>query len=498
VAFNKRIKKAIISVYYKDGLDKLITQLHTFGVELYSTGGTYKFIEELGIPCIKVESITHFPEILDGRVKTLHPAIFGGLLARTERNDDVETMTQHGLPFFDLMICNLYPFEEYIRNNAPEVELIEKIDIGGVTLIRAAAKNFNDVVCISNPKGYQDLYQILEKTQGETSLEDRRKFATTAFEDIAQYDTAIANYFLNKKEMPLRYGENPHQKGYFEGDFDALFEKLNGKEVSYNNILDIDAACKLMADFGSEPCFAIMKHNNSCGLASRSTIKNAYTAAFNCDPKSAFGGVLISNHKIEKELAEEMNSLFFEILIAPSYSDEALSILKSKKNRILLVQKASINNKQKLRTALNGQLVQQNDLSVETRNDWNIATTKAPSDSQALDLEFGIKAVKHLKSNGIALVKDQQLVGMGCGQVSRVDALEHAIKKAKEFGFDLNGAIMASDAFFPFADCVEIAHKEGITAVAQPGGSLRDDDSIQYCNTNNLVMVMTGIRHFNH
>lgn len=494
---NKQIKKAILSVYYKDGLDKLVKLLHSQGVELYSTGGTYQFIKDLGLPCIQVESLTGFPEILGGRVKTLHPAIFGGLLARTDLETDVKTMEEHQLPFFDLMICNLYPFEEYLEKKVAESELIEKIDIGGVTLIRAAAKNFNDVVCISQSSEYAALYNILEKSNGSTSREERKSFAATAFDTIANYDRLIANYFLNVESTPLRYGENPHQRGWFQGDFDGLFEKLNGKEVSYNNILDIDAACRLIKDF-SEPTFAIMKHNNSCGLASRKTIQLAYEAAFACDPKSAFGGVLISNREIDEATAEAMNSLFFEIIIAPDFSEKGLEILRSKKNRIILKQKQTPSYSQKQRAALNGQLVQDDDNSVETRNDWKLATETGLNEDTKSDLEFGIIAVKHLKSNGIALVKNQQLIGMGCGQVSRIDALEHAIKKSIEFGFDLSGGIMASDAFFPFADCVEIAHKAGIIAVAQPGGSVKDQDSIDYCNANKMAMVLTGVRHFNH
>jgi phosphoribosylaminoimidazolecarboxamide formyltransferase/IMP cyclohydrolase len=493
----KTIKKAILSVYYKDGLDKLVTLLHSQGVELYSTGGTYQFITDLGVPCVQIDSLTGFPEILGGRVKTLHPAIFGGLLARTELVSDIDTMAAHNLPFFDLMICNLYPFEEYLAKNAEEQELIEKIDIGGVTLIRAAAKNFNDVVCIAQPNDYTKLYDILEKSGGSTSREERRAFAAAAFETVAQYDRAIANYFLNASTMPLRYGENPHQRGWFEGDFNRLFEKLNGKEVSYNNILDIDAACRLIQDF-SEPTFAIMKHNNSCGLATRANITEAYIAALASDPKSAFGGVLISNKEIDEDTANEINTLFFEIILSPSYSEAALDILKSKKNRIILRIKENPSYEIKMRSALNGRLMQEDDKSIETGKEWKLATETSLNEAQMLDLEFGIKAVKHLKSNGIALVKNQQLIGMGCGQVSRIDALEHAIHKATEFGFDLKGAIMASDAFFPFADCVEIADKAGIIAVAQPGGSVKDQDSIDYCNLHQMAMVMTGVRHFNH
>jgi phosphoribosylaminoimidazolecarboxamide formyltransferase/IMP cyclohydrolase len=494
----KKIKKAIISVYYKDGLEEVIKLLHAKGVELYSTGGTFSFIEAMSIPCIKVESLTGYPEILGGRVKTLHPAIFGGLLARSTNASDQEEMTSHGLPYFDLMICNLYPFEEYLKNNSEEEELIEKIDIGGVTLIRAAAKNYQDVVCISEPSDYSVLYDILSKNDGMTSTEERRGFAANAFHTIANYDRAISNYFLNKNEMSLRYGENPHQAGKFIGDFHRIFDKLHGKEISYNNMLDIDAAVKLIQDLGDAPSFAIMKHNNSCGLASRESILEAYLAALACDPVSAFGGVLISNKPIDLKCAEAINSLFCEILIAPDYSSDALEVLKSKKNRILLKQKQSLPHTEKRRSVLNGTLVQDGDSSVEHRDSWSVSTAATPSDSQMTDLEFGIIAVKHLKSNGIALVKNQQLIGMGCGQVSRIDALNHAIKKAKEFGFDLQGAIMASDAFFPFPDCVEIAYQAGIRAIAQPGGSIKDAESVDFCNKNNIPMVITGVRHFNH
>lgn len=494
----KRIQKAIVSVYYKDGLEPLIRLLDKLKVELYSTGGSYQFITSLGIDCKLVESLTNFPEILDGRVKTLHPAVFGGLLARSKNPSDITTMQQHQLPFFDLLICNLYPFEEYLQNNASEAELIEKIDIGGVSLIRAAAKNFNDVVCISQPQDYDILHNILEKSNGSTAIAERKSFATSAFRTIANYDAAIADYFAGNKKMSLRYGENPHQKGYFIGNFEEIFDKIQGKEISYNNLLDINAACKLLNDFAELNTFAILKHNNTCGLAIRQSVKDAYEAAYLCDPKSAFGGVLISNSPIDLAAAEAMNSLFFEIIIAPDYAKEALDMLCSKKNRIILKQKNKPVYTQKTRTVLNGVLTQAEDLASETATAWKIATHNQPTSNEITDLEFGIRAVKHLKSNAIALVKHQQLIGMGCGQVSRIDALEHAIKKAKEFGFDLSGASMASDAFFPFADCVEIAHKAGIAAIAQPGGSLRDQDSIDYCNAHQLSMVLTGVRHFNH
>jgi phosphoribosylaminoimidazolecarboxamide formyltransferase/IMP cyclohydrolase len=494
----KKIRKAIVSVYYKEGLETLIQTLHKQEVEIYSTGGSYTFVTNLGIPCHKVEDLTSYPEILGGRVKTLHPGIFGGLLARSENETDQQEMATNNLPFFDLMICNLYPFQEYLDNHASEEELIEKIDIGGVTLIRAAAKNFKEVVCISDSKDYGTLQKILEDNNGETTLEDRKNYARIAFQTIAKYDQAIANWFANEEEVVLRYGENPHQKGRFVGDFDALFDKVNGKEISYNNMLDIDACMRLMNDFDFEPSFAIIKHNNSCGLASRSTISEAYSAALACDPTSAFGGVLISNRKIDFKTAQKMNTLFFEIIIAPGFEAEALELLKGKKNRIILIQKTKITMAEKLRSVLNGQLVQDSDNVFETATSWNEITKRKPTKTETEDLEFGIRAVKHLKSNGIALVKNKQLIGMGCGQTSRVDALTHAIRKSKEFGFDLSGAIMASDAFFPFADCVEIAHQAGIVAVAQPGGSVKDSDSIAYCDNHNLAMVMTGVRHFNH
>lgn len=495
---NKKIEKAIISVYYKDGLDEILNLLYSQNVEIYSTGGTYNYITSLGIPCVKVEDITKYPEILGGRVKTLHPSIFGGLLARTDNNSDLREMKEHALPFFDLMICNLYPFDEYISKGAENNELIEKIDIGGVSLIRAAAKNFNDVCCIADPSDYPKIKNILETKGGYTSIDDRKRFAANAFRVISAYDQSISNWFLGIQTMPLRYGENPHQAGNFEGNFEEIFDKLHGKEISYNNMLDIDACAKLIADFSNEPTFAIIKHNNSCGLASASTIFEAYQKALACDPTSAFGGVLISNGTIDKQTSELIHNLFFEILIAPNFDEEALTVLKQKKNRILLKQKKQILQNKKIKTALNGILVQDGDNSMETRATWKVATNRTPSESEQDDLEFGIKAVKHLKSNGIAIIKNKQLVGMGCGQTSRVDALQHAIKKSKEFQLDLNGAIMASDAFFPFSDCVEIAHACGIKAVAQPGGSIKDQDSIDFCNSNQITMVMTGVRHFNH
>lgn len=494
----KKIKTAIISVYYKDGLEDIIRLLHQHEVTIYSTGGTLAFIQQMGIPCIAVESITGYPEILGGRVKTLHPAVFSGLLARTHLPDDIAQMEQHKLPIFDLMICNLYPFEEYLAKEADHDTLIEKIDIGGVSLIRAAAKNYKDVLCISAPEDYTLALDIFTKKGVSTTIEDRKSFAERSFRNIANYDLSIANWFANTPEKTLRYGENPHQKGKFVGDFDALFDQLNGKEISYNNMLDIDAGVKLLRDFGDQPTFAILKHNNSCGLAIADTLEVSYVRALACDPTSAFGGVLITNQTINLTTAELMHSLFFEILIAPAYDADALELLKGKKNRILLVQKTQLAALQKQRTILNGSLVQDADIAVETRSTWSVATKRIPTNTESSDLEFGIIAVKHLKSNGIALVKDGQLIGMGCGQTSRIDALQHAIKKANEFGHNLEGAIMASDAFFPFADCVEIAYNAGIRAIAQPGGSIKDADSIAYCDSQDMAMVMTGVRHFNH
>jgi phosphoribosylaminoimidazolecarboxamide formyltransferase/IMP cyclohydrolase len=493
----KKIKNALISVYYKDGLDEIIKTLHQNEVTIYSTGGTYQFIVDLGIPCEKVEDLTTYPEILGGRVKTLHPAVFGGLLAVSSNPTHQTEMDTHKLPFFELMICNLYPFEEYLKNMAPHDELIEKIDIGGVSLIRAAAKNYKEVACVSRPEDYSFLLNVIQQNNGTTSIEDRKTLATHAFRTIANYDSQIANYFEGKIQKELRYGENPHQKGIFEGNFDQYFTQLNGKEISYNNILDLDAAIKIISEF-EETTFAIIKHNNTCGLASRNTVTEAYNAAFECDSKSAFGGVLASNKKIDKAAAEAMNSLFFELIVAPAYDEDALEILKSKKNRMILIQKEKINYATKVKSALGGHLIQDEDKSIENNKSWTVATDAQPTASQISDLEFGIKAMKHLKSNAIALVKNQQLIGMGCGMVSRVDALHHAIAKAKEFELSLEGAVMCSDAFFPFPDCVAIAKNEGIVSVAQPGGSIKDQDSIDFCNQNELSMVMTGIRHFNH
>lgn len=504
----KKIKSALVSVFYKDNLEPIIKKLNELGVTIYSTGGTQTFIEKLGVPVKAVESLTAFPEILGGRVKTLHPKIFGGILGRRELQSDVAQMEKHEIPNIDLVIVDLYPFEETVAKGASEEDIIEKIDIGGISLIRAAAKNFNDVVIVSSRNDYKPLQELLETKNGMSDLSDRRHFAAKAFATSSHYDSAIFNYFNKTENVPqfkqsiqtaqvLRYGENPHQKGVFYGNLDAIFTKLNGKELSYNNLLDVDAAVSLIADF-TEPTFAILKHNNACGVASRSTIKQAYLDALAGDPVSAFGGILIANKEIDEETAQEVNKLFCEVIIAPSYSPKAVEILKSKPNRIILVQnKVELSNKS-FRTLLNGVIEQDKDLKTETAADLKPVTTTAPADSEIKDLLFANKLVKHTKSNTIVLAKNGQLLASGTGQTSRVDALKQAITKAVSFGFDLKGAVMASDAFFPFPDCVEIAHKAGITAVVQPGGSIKDKDSIDYCNANGMSMVFTGTRHFKH
>lgn len=505
---SKKIKSALISVFYKDNLEPIIKKLHALGVTIYSTGGTQTFIEKLNVPVTAVESLTSFPEILGGRVKTLHPKIFGGILGRRELKTDVAQMEQHHIPDIDLVIVDLYPFEETLAKGASEEDIIEKIDIGGISLIRAAAKNFNDVVIISSRNDYKDLNDLLESKKGSSDLSDRRRFAAKAFAMSSHYDTAIFNYFNSKENIPqfkqsvqnaqvLRYGENPHQQGTFYGNMDALFEKLHGKELSYNNLLDVDAAVALIGDF-TEPTFAILKHNNACGVASRSDIKQAYLDALAGDPTSAFGGILIANRNIDEGTATEVNKLFCEVVIAPSYDAKALEILRSKPNRIILVQKPVAFGTKSFRTLLNGVIEQDKDLKTETESDLKPVTSKVPTASEIKDLLFANKLVKHTKSNTIVLAKNGQLLASGTGQTSRVDALKQAIAKALSFGFDLKGAVMASDAFFPFPDCVEIAHGAGITAVVQPGGSIKDKDSIEYCNANGLSMVFTGTRHFKH
>lgn len=505
---NKTIKSALVSVYYKDHLEPIIQKLHQLGVKLYSTGGTLSFIEKMGIPVTAVDSVTSYPEIFGGRVKTLHPAIFGGILNRRDNSSDQQEKAQHQIPDIDLVIVDLYPFEETVAANASEADTIEKIDIGGISLIRAAAKNFNDVVIVSSRHDYADLLHLLETGNGTSTLQERKRFAAKAFATSSHYDTAIFNYFNRSEQLPqfkhsllqgqsLRYGENPHQKGTFYGDLDALFTKLNGKELSYNNLLDIDAAVSLMADF-SDPTFAILKHNNACGVATRSELKQAYLDALAGDPTSAFGGILICNRPIDLDTAGEINKLFCEVVIAPDFADAALALLKSKPNRILLRQQPAQLGTTSFRTLLNGVIEQDKDLKTETENDLNPVTEKKPSAAEIQDLLFANKLVKHTKSNTIVLAKNGQLLASGTGQTSRVDALRQAIAKAQSFGFDLKGAVMASDAFFPFPDCVEIAHKAGISTVVQPGGSIKDKESIAYCNAHGLSMVMTGVRHFKH
>lgn len=503
----KKIKSALISVYYKDNLDSIVKELDKQGVKIYSTGGTQAFIEKLGVEVQAVESLTSYPSILGGRVKTLHPKVFGGILARREEEGDLEQLAQYEIPEIDLVIVDLYPFEETVKSGAEEQAIIEKIDIGGISLIRAAAKNFKDVTIISSKAQYVGLLELLQSQNGEISIEQRKQYAGEAFQISSAYDTAIYGFFAGDEpeyfkqtfgpKRKLRYGENPHQAGYYYGDFNELFDQVHGKEISYNNLLDIEAAINLILEF-KETTFAILKHNNACGAASRDNLLDAWKDALAGDPVSAFGGVLITNKEIDKETADEINKLFFEVIIAPSYAVDALEVLKSKKNRIILVLKPTELPGIQYRSMLNGVLVQDKDLKVETKAEMNVVTSKTPEESQYDDLSFANILVKHSKSNAIVLAKNKQLIASGVGQTSRIDALKHSIEKAKSFEFDLNGAVMASDAFFPFADSVEIANKEGINAVIQPGGSIRDKDSIEFCNENNIAMVFTGIRHFKH
>lgn len=504
----KKIQSALISVFHKDGLEPIVRRLDEQGVKIYSTGGTEKFIKELGIDVIPVESLTDYPSIFGGRVKTLHPKIFGGILHRRDNESDLVEAGKFEIPPIDLVIVDLYPFEETVASGASEDDIIEKIDIGGIALIRAGAKNYKDVVMVSSREYYADLQNILNNQNGETSEEERKLFAAKAFATSSHYDAAIFNWMNSEHQVPafrissspgrvLRYGENPHQKGYFYGDLTEYFDQLHGKEISYNNLVDIEAAVQLMAEF-EETTFGILKHNNACGIATGGTVKEAYQRAFEADTVSAFGGILVTNKEVDKAAAEEMNSLFFEILIAPSFSKEALEVLKTKKNRILLVQKKPWRQEVQYKSLLNGTIVQDYDLNTETKSDLEVKTKKAPSADEVEDLIFAAKVCKQSKSNTIVLAKGGQLLASGVGQTSRVDALNQAIEKAGKFGFDLNGAVMASDAFFPFPDCVEIAHKAGITAVIQPGGSIKDQDSVDYCDANGLAMVMTGVRHFKH
>lgn len=506
---NKKIQSALISVYYKDNLEPIIAQLKAQGVKIYSTGGTQKFIEEQGAEVIPVEELTGYPSIFGGRVKTLHPKIFGGILHRRDHEGDISQAAEYDIPSIDLVIVDLYPFEETVASGASEADIIEKIDIGGISLIRAAAKNFKDVVIIASKAQYGDLEERLKAQNGATSLEDRRYFAAQAFQVSSNFDTHIFNYFNQSEEIPalkvsetkakaLRYGENPHQAARFYGDLEALFDQLNGKELSYNNLVDVDAAVALIAEFEGETAFAILKHTNACGVALADTVKEAYQNAFAADTTSAFGGVLVTNQNVDLAAAEEMHSLFFEVLIAPSFDADALELLKGKKNRILLKQKMNLPGTKQIKTLLNGIIEQDKDLQTETKADFKVATKLAPSEAEMDALVFAAKVCKHTKSNTIVLSNSNQLFASGVGQTSRVDALRQAIEKAKSFGFDLKGAVMASDAFFPFPDCVEIASKEGISAVVQPGGSIKDQDSIDFCDAHGMSMVMTGVRHFKH
>ncbi len=505
----KTIKSALISVFHKDGLQPLVEKLNEQNVTIYSTGGTEKFIKNLGINVIPVEDVTSYPSILGGRVKTLHPKVFGGILNRQDHDGDISEMEEYQIPQLDLVIVDLYPFEKTVASKATEQDIIEKIDIGGISLIRAAAKNFKDTVIISSMEQYNDFLLLISESNGSTTLSDRKKLAAKAFNISSHYDTAIFNYFNNHEEpvlkisetkgQVLRYGENPHQKGFFFGDLEAMFDKLHGKELSYNNLLDVDAAVNLMLEFKDEaPTFAVLKHNNACGFAQRKTIKQAYVDALAGDPVSAFGGILIANTKIDIETAEEIHKLFCEVVIAPSYTEEALTVLKGKKNRIILIQKEVELPKTTVRTCLNGALVQDKDFITDTLEDLSYATNNKPTESQLEDLLFASKLCKNTKSNTIILVKNKQLLAGGTGQTSRVDALNQAIEKASNFNFDLNGSVMASDAFFPFPDCVEIADNAGIKSVIQPGGSIKDQLSIDYCNEHNISMVLTGTRHFKH
>jgi phosphoribosylaminoimidazolecarboxamide formyltransferase/IMP cyclohydrolase len=504
----KKIKSALISVFYKDGLKPIAQKLHELGITIYSTGGTQKFLEEADIPCIAVESLTTYPSILGGRVKTLHPIVFGGILGRRYEPQDLVEMKQYSIPEIDLVIVDLYPFEETLRTTSEETLIIGKIDIGGPSMIRAAAKNFQDVVVIAAKDDYTDLENLLYSQKGETSLEQRKAFAAKAFQVVMNYDIAINNYFNPENaarqtsliKQVLRYGENPHQKAAFYGDLKELFTQLNGKELSYNNLVDVDAAIHLIKEFNGkegEKIFAIIKHTNVCGIAVRGSVKESWDAALAGDPESAFGGILVSNGVIDLATAKAIQEIFFEVLIAPSFDEDALAVLKSKRNRILLQLTAhESKSTTQYKSLLNGTLVQDNDLGNFT--EWKEAGGRETSAEEKENLIFANLVCKHLKSNAIALIKDKQLVGKGCGQTSRIDSLRQAIDKSKQFKFDLKGAVLASDAFFPFNDCVQIAHAEGIEAFIQPGGSIRDKDSISYCVENKLAMVITGLRHFRH
>ena len=503
----KKIKTALVSVYHKEGLDEIITKIHEDGVEFLSTGGTRQFIESLGYPCKAVEDLTSYPSILGGRVKTLHPKVFGGILCRRELEQDRQQIEEYEIPEIDLVIVDLYPFEATVASGADEATVIEKIDIGGISLIRAAAKNYNDVVIVASQLQYKPLLDMLMEHGATSSLEERRWMAKEAFAVSSHYDSAIFNYFDGVEnsafrcsandQKALRYGENPHQKGFFYGNLDAIFDQIHGKEISYNNLLDINAAVELIDEF-EDLTFAVLKHNNACGLASRPTVLEAWKDALAGDPVSAYGGVLITNAVIDREAAAEIDKIFFEVIIAPDYDVDALEILGQKKNRIILVRKEQKLPKTQFRSLLNGVLVQERDLNIETTADLKTVTNTIPTEQEISDMLFANKIVKNSKSNAIVLAKGKQLLASGVGQTSRVDALKQAIEKAKAFGFELEGAVMASDAFFPFPDCVEIAHKEGVKAVIQPGGSVRDQQTFDYCNEHGVAMVTTGIRHFKH
>ena len=501
----KKIQSALISVFYKDGIDLIGQKLHELGIAIYSTGGTQEFLQQNNIPCVAVESLTTYPSILGGRVKTLHPVVFGGILGRRSEAQDKKEMEQYNIPEIDLVIVDLYPFEETLRNTKEESAIIEKIDIGGPSMIRGAAKNHKDVLVVADRSQYKQLMSLLEDQRGNTSLEQRRAFASKAFEVVMHYDIAISNYFnpvsplqviSSKDSKVLRYGENPHQEAVFHGNLDNVFSQLHGKELSYNNLVDVDAAIQLIEEF-DETTFAIIKHTNVCGVASRISVKESWDAALAGDPESAFGGVLVCNGMIDLATAQAINEIFFEVLIANDFAEDALQVLQSKKNRILLkLSKEPETRYQQFKSLLNGTLMQNKDEG--SFNEWTEAGGRSTTESEKADLLFANLVCKHLKSNAIALVKNKQLVGKGCGQTSRIDALRHSLEKAKHFNFDLKGAVLASDAFFPFNDCVQMAHAEGIEAFIQPGGSIRDKDSIEYAVEKKLAMVMTGMRHFRH
>ena len=505
---SRKISRALVSVFHKDHLDSIVDTLGKQHVEFISTGGTQEFIEKLGYKVTPVETLTGFPSIFGGRVKTLHPSVFGGILYRRDNESDKQQASEFNIGSIDLVIVDLYPFEETVASGGSEQEIIEKIDIGGISLIRAAAKNYKDVLIVSSQNQYESLEKLLISKNGSSDLEDRKKFAAQAFDVTSQYDTAIFNYFNRTENIPsfkssvpngreLRYGENPHQKGMYYGDLEKLFIQLNGKELSYNNLVDTDSALNLLQEWDA-PTFVIVKHTNACGVANGSTVLEAYQKALQADPVSAFGGVLVTNRTITRESVEEINKLFFEILVAPEFDEDALELLRSKKNRILLKQNERLESPAQFKSLLNGVIVQDADMKSDSKEDLKVVTKRAPSSGEEIAMLFAAKIAKHTKSNTIILARDGQLLASGVGQTSRVDALKQAIEKARSFGFDLKGSVMASDAFFPFPDCVEIAYNEGVQAVIQPGGSVKDQDSIDFCDRNKMAMVFTGFRHFKH